>query len=293
MTIRDIEQGSPDFPELLASIPDAPRLLHVAGEVPCSGGVAIVGSRRPTAYGLRMARLLASAAAKAGVPTVSGLARGIDTEVHRATLDCGGTTWAILGSGLGKIYPSENVGLAESIVSQGGSLISEFELDDGPLREHFPKRNRIISGLAWATIVVEGDMKSGSLITAKAAADQGRDVLAVPGPADSRLSEGPLSLIKAGAPMAMRWQDVLEASPVLAAQVKTMREEKGDDLAKEAAALDEEQGRVVELLGAGETPWEELFARAQLPVERLAEVLLELEMEGRIRSCPGQRYAKN
>ena len=291
MIPQSVRLGAPDYPQFLASITGAPSPIHVIGRIPDVSGLAIVGSRRPTAYGLRMARLLAAEAAKAGIPTVSGLARGVDTEVHRSTLDHGGRTWAVLGSGLGKIYPPENAGLADEIVQKGGAILSEFDFDEAPMNYHFPRRNRIISGLACATIVVEGDHKSGAMITAKTALDQGREVLAVPGPADSRLSEGPLSLLKSGAAMVRNWADVLEAVPMLA-KIKSEDSAIACINAPEPPGGEDER-KVAALLGSGETTWDELFEKSRLPVDRLAAALLELEMSGHIRSCPGQRYAKN
>ena len=291
MNVSTLRPGDPAYPHLLSSIFDPPKSLSVWGRIPDTGGLAIVGARRASTYGLRMARLLARRCAQAGIPTVSGLARGIDTAVAEGTLEGAGAHWAILGSGLSKIYPAENAALAERIVEQGGAILSEFGLSDAPLRGHFPQRNRIISGLSWATLVVEGDEDSGALITADFATQEGREVLAVPGPVDSRLSRAPLKLIRNGAAIVACWEDVLEAVPQLAACARRPAEE-AVEAASEENGLLADQRRVMRLLGTGETAWEELFETARLPVDRLAVVLLELEMEGRIRSCPGQRYAK-
>ena len=177
--------------------------------------LAIVGSRTPTLYGRRMARELAAACAAKGIPVVSGLARGIDSEAHRGALRGGGVTWAVLGSGLDVIYPKGHEPLAEEILARGGALISEAPLGAPPVRANFPRRNRILSGLSWGAVIVEGRLKSGSLITARLAAEQGREVFAVPGPADSPLSEGPHELLRQGAAMARSLEDIIEELPML------------------------------------------------------------------------------
>jgi DNA protecting protein DprA len=168
--VQVLTLGRPGYPELLASIPDPPKVLYVRGRLPAAGALALVGSRRPSSYGLRTAKRLSADAARAGIVTVSGMARGIDTEVHRSTMAAQGVTWAVLGSGLDRIYPPENAVLAERIVAQGGALISEVPMSGPPLAANFPRRNRIISGLAWGTVVVEGDGKSGALIPARCSA---------------------------------------------------------------------------------------------------------------------------
>ncbi len=214
---RVLSGDDPEIPDLLRSIDDRPATLFVRGRLDCGRpAIAIVGSRRPTEYGRRTARRIASEAARAGVVVVSGLARGIDAEAHRAALTAGGLTWAVLGSGLDRIYPSEHAQLAEEIVSAGGALISEFSSGTPPRRENFPRRNRIISGLCWGTLVVEGARRSGSLITARTAAEQGRAVFAVPGPADSPMSEGPHELLRQGAALARGFEDIVAELPMLA-----------------------------------------------------------------------------
>ncbi len=183
--------GEAGYPALLASVRDAPVALYAWGRLDDLPAVAVVGSRAPTNYGRRMARRLAGDLARRRVAVVSGLARGIDAEAHEGALDAGGTTWAVLGSGLGQVYPPENRDLARRIVDEGGCLLSEFPLAEKPDRWRFPRRNRIVAGLSWATLIVEGRSKSGSLLTAQNAVEYGREVLAVPGPAGSPLSEAP------------------------------------------------------------------------------------------------------
>jgi DNA processing protein len=198
-TIR-VSTGIPDYPELLARITNPPRQLYMRGSLLKKDilAVAIVGSRQATPYGRHMSRILSRNLAMAGVTIISGLARGIDTEAHRAALLAGGRTLAVLGCGLDVDYPSGTDELKNRI-AETGALISEFEPGTPPLPRTFPARNRIISGLSLGVVVVEAGPKSGSLITARWALDQGREVMAVPGRADSPLSEGPINLIREGA----------------------------------------------------------------------------------------------
>ena len=201
------------YPELLKKIYDPPLVIYVRGELRPVPAAAIVGTRKATPYGLRTAARLARELAASGVAVVSGLARGVDTAAHQAAVEAGGATWAALGTGLNVIYPAENKRLAEKIVERGGALISEFPMDKGPLPANFPRRNRIISGLSLATVVVEGGFESGALITAKFALDQGREVLAVPGPLDSAMSRGPNHFIKNGAYLVENAGDIVACFP--------------------------------------------------------------------------------
>lgn len=202
-----------DYPELLRKIYDPPLVLYVRGNLRPVPAAAIVGTRKATAYGLRTAARLARELAASGVAVASGLARGIDTAAHQAAVEAGGVTWAALGTGLNNIYPYENRKLAGRIVEAGGALISEFPMDKEAFPANFPRRNRIISGLSLATVVVEGGFESGALITARFALDQGREVLAVPGPADSPVSRGPNYFIKNGAYLAENADDIVACFP--------------------------------------------------------------------------------
>jgi DNA processing protein len=203
-----------DFPELLSKIYDPPLALYVKGDLAMGRApVGIVGTRKPTDYGVRSAARLARELAVSGLTVVSGLARGVDTVAHDAAVKAGGLTWAVLGSGLNVIYPRENKKLAERILEGNGALVSEFPMDAGPLAAHFPRRNRVISGLSYATVVIEGDFKSGSLITAKAALEQGREVLALPGHVDSVMGRGPNMLLKNGAALVESAADIIASLP--------------------------------------------------------------------------------
>jgi len=203
-----------DFPELLDKIYDPPLALYVKGDFARGRApVGMVGTRKPTDYGARSAARLARELTASGLTVVSGLARGIDTIAHEAAVGSGGITWAVLGTGLNVCYPAENKKLAEHILEGDGALVSEFPMDAGPMPANFPRRNRLISGLSYATVVIEGDFRSGSLITARAALEQGREVLALPGPVDSVMSRGPNMLIKNGAAMVEDAADIIAALP--------------------------------------------------------------------------------
>ena len=278
--LRVLACDEPDYPGSLRSIVDAPLVLYVWGTLDASrDGLAIVGTRRPTPYGRRMARRLAQEACSRMV-IVSGLARGIDTEAHRAALEASGTTWAVLGSGLKTIYPPENAGLAHEIVSAGGCLLSEFPLDTQPLPGNFPRRNRIVAGLSWGTVVVEGLDKSGSLITARLACEQGRQVFAVPGPADSPLSDAPFRLITQGAQLIRSMADVWPDLPP------------GCQTRAEAVPISAAHKKILELLGSETRSLEELGCGSGLDVPQLSQALIEMELEDLVQAVPGQRYAK-
>lgn len=206
-------QGSDDYPTLLKTIPDPPVVLYVKGELraedPC---IALVGSRKATTYGLNVTQSLARDLSKAGLTVVSGLARGVDARAHSVVIEEEGRTIAVLGSGIDVIYPAEHRSLANRI-SKSGALVSEFPMGTPPNRENFPVRNRIISGLSCGVVVVEASRKSGSLITARMAMEQGREVLAVPGNVFNESSHGCHALIKDGAVLVESWKDVIAELP--------------------------------------------------------------------------------
>ena len=290
---RSLFKGDREYPDLLASIDDAPEALYVEGKLKSLPGLAIVGSRQPTPYGRRMARLLAREAALAGFAVVSGLARGIDTEAHRAAIDAGGTTWAVLGSGLDRLYPPENESLAREIVDLGGCVLTEFSLGTPPVPGNFPRRNRIVAGLAWGTVLVEGRARSGSLITARLAAEQGREVFAVPGPADSPLSEAPHRMISQGAKLVSCFADILEELPVgvregvvgLAPTSGLYKEAREDSLAKG-------HRDVLEWLGSDSLSPDEISRGTGLTLPETVRFIFELEMQDLLEALPGQKYAK-
>jgi DNA processing protein len=240
-----------------------------------------------------MARRLAGDASRRGLTIVSGLARGIDAESHLAALDAKGPTWAVLGTGLGHVYPSEHASLARRIVTEGGAVVSERPIDTRPSKVLFPRRNRIVAGLAWTVVVVEGRYKSGSLITARFCAEHGREACAVPGPADSVMSEAPHRLIAEGARMASNVADIVSALPeghILEARI-------GGEAALVSASKvfvppTEEETRVMALLGADALSLDELVQLSGLDTTRISSIMFGLELKERVSSVPGQRYAQ-
>ena len=210
-----IRRGEPGYPPLLAEITDPPGRLHVRGSLPAGPMIAIVGSRRATPYGRRAAERLAAELARAGLVVVSGLARGIDAAAHRGAMTGGGLTVAVLATGLDRIYPPEHAALAGEI-AEHGALVTEAEAGTPPLPSRFPVRNRIISGLSRGLVVVEAAERSGALITARLALEQGRDVFAVPGSIENPLTAGTHALIRDGATLVHTTEDVLGAYPDLA-----------------------------------------------------------------------------
>ena len=213
--LRIVPRDDGEYPAMIAALPDAPVVLYVKGGLPAGRvRLAVVGSRRATAYGRQIARGLAGDLTALGVEIVSGGARGIDTCAHRGALDAGGRTVAVLGCGFGHTYPPENEDLFEAIAASG-AIVSEFPIETSPLPENFPRRNRLISALCAGTIVVEATDKSGSLITAGHALEQGREVMAVPGPVTSEQSRGCHRLIQHGAKLVQTVEDVVcELSPM-------------------------------------------------------------------------------
>jgi DNA processing protein len=278
---------SQGYPERLREIPDPPLTLAVRGDLaPDELCVAVVGARRATEYGRRMAEALGRGLAQAGVTVVSGLAAGIDAAAHRGALEAGGRTIAILGTGVDRVYPSWHRELAARVVRQG-ALVSEFPCGTPPLAYHFPRRNRVISGLSLATVVVEAAEESGSLITADYAGDQGRLVLAVPGPADAPSHRGPHRLIREGATLVTGVEDVLAAvAPQCADRLRTAR------AAAAAAMLTDVERRVLELMGGEGRHVDDLIRRADLPPGCALETLLALELRGLVAQLPGKRFRR-
>lgn len=266
---------SPAYPERLKRLADAPPLLLVRGDARVLGAsaVAIVGSRAATVYGLATARAFASELARAGLAIVSGLAFGIDAAAHQAALDAGGRTIAVQGCGIDVVYPAVHFDLAAEI-AVAGAVISEFELGTRPLRAFFPLRNRTISGLARAVIVVEARERSGSLITARLAADQGVDVFAVPGPITAPTSAGTNRLLRDGAWVAIDPSDVLEVLEIDAASPV--------ERAAQHHQADPQPTRIVEALQAQPDSRDGLARRLGSTPERIALALLQLELEGSV-----------
>jgi DNA processing protein len=293
------------YPALLREIFDPPITLYVKGEwqvcldAPCVG---MVGSRHCSTYGRNAAELLARELASRGVTIISGLARGIDGAAHRGALDAGGRTVAVMATGLDEVYPGEHRKLAEEILDKGGALVTQFPLETPPLPENFPYRNRVISGLSLGVVVVEATERSGSLITARLALEQNREVFAVPGHITSRTSFGANYLIKsAGAKLVQQWQDVAaELPPDIAAQLLPPEPKKGrqkDNPAERAARVPADLSDDEQLLLALLSPDEalhidELALRAGWGVPQLTGALLNLEMRELIRQLPGKCFVR-
>jgi DNA processing protein len=306
--VRPVPLGDPAYPPPLASVTNPPPLLYFRGEwMPADAGcVAIVGSRSCTSYGKRMAELIAKGLARAGITVASGLARGIDGVAHRAALDAGGRTLAALAGGLSEIYPPEHADLANEIAARG-ALISETPMTVAPQPGMFPARNRIISGLSRAVVVVEANVRSGALITARHALEQGREVFAVPGNADSSASAGCLELIRNGARLIRAADDILDdlkgiASPEYGTQNRQPPQATLFDSnpaqaspappAHEAPVIpDPAHQRIWDLL-ASKRHGDELAREAGLSVSDLSRALTQMELRRLVRRLPGNFYER-
>lgn len=296
-----VAYSSAEYPPLLKEIPDPPLVLYVRGDVKVLSqhAVAIVGTRRPTIYGGQVAHRLAEGLAQRQLAIVSGLARGVDSAAHRGALAVQGKTVAVLGSGVDVIYPRENKRLAEQ-VAEHGALISEFPPGTSPSPENFPIRNRIISGLSLGVVVVEAAEYSGSLITARLAVEQNREVYAVPGNITSALSFGPNHLIKQGAKLVDDWMDVVEEIPAeIRMQLLPPADASVDTTAQGETgllfekSLTPDQKSVLEVLRADEPLFmDAILSSSGIPQPRVLTALLELEMAGVIRQLPGKNFVR-
>ena len=286
------------YPALLRETYDPPIVIYCLGNMAAAfsqPAVAIVGSRRCSTYGRNVAEKLSRELAERGVTVVSGLARGIDSAAHRGALDGRGLTVGVMGTGLDAVYPKENRKLAERIVEKG-ALITEFPLATPPVSQNFPFRNRVISGVSLGVMIVEGAERSGSLITARLAYEQGRDVFAVPGNITSAKSFGPNYLIKDGAKLVQTWCDVVEELP---ADMKSaiLSAERGESRIKQIVldevALSESERRVLKMLSTDDAVHiDHLISRSGLSRGELMGALLQLEMTDRIRQLPGKTFVR-
>jgi DNA processing protein len=288
-----------DFPPLLEHIAQPPAALFVAGDASLllHPQVAIVGARGATTGGLAQARRFASALARAGFVVTSGMADGIDGAVHAATLEDGAPTIAVVGTGPDRVYPRKHQALAQAITARG-ALVSEFPPGTAPRADHFPRRNRIISGLSLGTLVVEAGLKSGSLITARLAGEQGREVFALPGSVHNPLARGCHRLIREGVRLVEEPAEVIEAlTPAARALGLELAARLGGQPASavEGAAtapMDPDYRRLQDALGHDPASLDELVARTGLAPAVLASMLLMLELEGCIEGLPGNRYQR-
>jgi len=292
---RCILRGTAEYPPLLEEIYDAPLVLYARGCLRAMKAprIAVVGSRRPTVYGVQAAHGIAQDLGRRGLCIVSGLARGIDAAAHRGCMEGGGTTIAVLGCGIDVEYPPEHRQLKKEILERG-LVISEFPPGTQPLPRNFPVRNRIISGLSLGTVVVEASEKSGSLITARLAMEQDREVFAIPGNITSSSSYGPNYLIKEGAKLVQSFRDVIDELPgAIRKEIGSREEEIEKDATGEPQVVSKEERRILMSLKLDEaTHFDKLYQSLEMDIAELSERLLNLELEGRIRKLPGNLYIR-
>jgi len=281
--------SDPDYPPLLREIPDPPSMFYVLGERALLSGpqLAIVGSRNPTPMGRENAHAFAKSLAAAGLTVTSGLALGIDGASHRGALEAGGTTVAVAGTGLDRVYPARHRELAHEI-ARHGALVSEYPPGTPPLPGNFPIRNRIISGMSLGTLVVEAALQSGSLITARLASEQGREVFAIPGSIHSPQARGCHALIRQGAKLVETAQDILEELGPLASLTRRATPES----AAAARPLDPSMNALLEHIGHDPVTVDVLIERSGLTADAVSSMLLQMELNGLVSSCPGGKIQR-
>lgn len=287
LEIRLLTLNDESYPRLLKSIYDPPPLLYRKGEIQEKDNLAlaVVGSRNSSAYGRNITKRLTRALTQRGVTIVSGLARGIDTAAHRGALETGGRTIAVLGSGIDVIYPRENKQLAEEIAGNG-AILSEFPLGTEPEAINFPARNRVISGLSLGTVIVEASFKSGSLITARLALEQGREVFAVPGNIDSPWSKGTNRLIKEGARPVADFEDIIDELLPQVEKSTAIKKKKPLDV----KGLSPEGQKILDLMEGNFIHIDTLIQKSGFPSNTVSSVLLDLELQGLVQQFPGKMF---
>ncbi len=279
--VRIVTAECPDYPDSLRKISDPPLILYVKGDLRQEDGFAIVGTRRPTQYGLKVTRRIAAELARSGLTIVSGLARGIDTEAHRGALEAKGRTIAVLGCGIDVVYPPENRGLMQEITGSG-AIVTENPFGTLPEAGYFPARNRIISGLSRGTVIVEATEDSGSLITAKYTLEQGRKLFAVPGNIASPNSRGTHSLIKQGAMLAEGSDDILRNLGI----PKSVAGRRRPPL----PAMNREESAVVRCVLDDPKHIDLIMKESGMNAGMLNAVLVNLELKGLVKQLPGKYY---
>jgi len=290
-----VTMSDPAYPFLLLQIPDPPPFLYVFGNL-CNSikNIAVVGSRNATSYGISITKRLCEELAALDFTIVSGMAVGIDTAAHTGALTGKGKTIAVLGSGLERVYPHKNLKLFHKIAEKG-AVISEFPLLEAPEPHNFPIRNRIISGISLGTVIVEATQKSGSLITARLAAEQGREVFAVPGNINSFKSIGTHSLIKQGAKLVENTQDILEElSPLItddSLNNKIKHKDKPEDKIAKPPSLSSEESLVFTGLGHYPVHIDDLSRKISMEPGKLSGILLKLELQGIVNQAPGKFFS--
>jgi DNA processing protein len=301
--IHVVAFDDPAYPARLRQIYDPPLVLYVRGNVAAlaAPGLAVVGTRHPTPYGMGMAERLSCDLATRGVVIFSGLARGVDTSAHRGAIAGKGKTVAVFGTGVDTVYPKENTRLADQILSSAGALISEFPLATFPAPQNFPIRNRIISGISYGVLVVEAAEYSGTRITARCALEQNREVFAVPGNVTNKNSWGPNTLIKQGAKLGATWEDVWEELPQdvrLALTPETGDESQAGQTASlfEEPALSPHEKKIYAVLKADEAlHLDEIIEKLepQLSSSEIFAALFELELAGKVKQLPGKNFVRS
>jgi DNA processing protein len=304
--VATLDLADEHYPAWLRAIPDPPPVLYCDGSLEPGDrqAVAIVGSRRATPYGLRVTDALARELSRLGFTIVSGFARGIDAAAHRAALASGGRTVAVLGCGLDVDYPSGHASLRAEIAGSG-AVLTEFAPGTAPFATNFPRRNRIISGLALGVVVVEAAEDSGSLITARLALEQGREVFAVPGPIDAPTSRGPHGLLKQGAKLVETVNDIVEellpqlespltptlsGNPLLPRMQRVMGRGKREEESSEPEGLSQEERLIYSVMGREPLHLDDLTEQSRLPAAEVARILLGLELKALVHQLPGQQY---
>ena len=286
-----------DYPESLRNIPDPPLVLYSFGtwsSSPNQRAISIVGSRLATHYGLMVARKIASSLAEKGITIISGLARGIDTEAHRAAIAAGGKTIAVIGAGLNKLYPSENMNLAEQIAEGYGAVVSEFPMNFPPSKSTFPMRNRIVSAWSQATLVIEAPRKSGALITANTANEQGRLVYAVPGPIDRPHSEGCHELIRQGATLVTNAAHIIDDLGWGASQQELPLEiplSSHTPSRLHSIPMTEDDQSILDYIARGNASLDALSSVSGIPIGQITGILAKLQISGLIIPLPGGLFS--
>ncbi|MBQ8032339.1 MAG: DNA-processing protein DprA [Elusimicrobiaceae bacterium] len=285
-----------EYPQSLRNCKEAPVAIYVLGKLPApeQACVGLVGTRKITPYGRRVAGKLAGELAQCGVVVISGLARGVDSECHAACVRAKKPTVGVIGTGIGRCYPPENRALENAILEHGGAIVSELPFNKPPNAFHFPRRNRLIAALSQPVVVIEGEVKSGALITAKLALEQGKDVLAVPGPVDSMASGGPNSLIKQGAGVATTTADILDYIPQEQRFGLDTRffEHPHNTPAKPEEELTTRQKQVMAAVAEGQLSLDQVALAIEADVPETAGLLFELEVKGFL-ACENGLYSKN
>lgn len=287
--IQTLTWDDEEYPELLKHIYDPPPVLYVKGRLNSGAekSIAIVGTRHATQSGLETARKLAYELAASGIAVVSGLAAGIDTEAHKGALDAKGRTIAVFGCGVDKIFPAENRSLAQEI-ERSGALVSEFPLGYPTDKSNFPRRNRIISGLSLGTVVIEGHYKSGAMITAKQALDQGREVFAVPGQVGTEQTKGPHWLIKQGAKLVETVDDILEELDLVMPVAR--RDPASPKKQIDLSGLSADEQKIIKAITNGPKHIDDISIEAGLPIPLASSILMMLEIKRQVRQLPGKLF---